>query len=123
MSVPSNAGGRYLGPEETYPYDGIAAEPPISDFPSRSSPPARLPYDNVLPDEGPQFRDPRYPDEMNRNPDGADAGPLYMTPDAEQWYQENVIDKGWAVDWGSGTIIDEKGRDVMDAPRVFPRKM
>ena len=123
MSVPSRAGGRYLGPEEQYPYDNLPIDIPLEEPSLRAAPAGRLPYDNVEPRDIQQYRDPRFPLEVNRNPDGADAGPIYMTPEAERWYQENVIDKGWATDWGAGMIMDEQGEYVLEAPRYFPKMM
>lgn len=121
MSLPSNTGGRYLGPETQYPYDDLPIDTPSDNPPVRAEPSPRLPYDNVEPIDVPKFRDPRFRSEENRNPDKADAGPLYMTPEAEQWYEENVIQRGWGTDWGAGMIMDEHGNYLMPAPRYFPK--
>jgi hypothetical protein len=60
MSLPSNTGGRYLGPETQYPYDDLPIDVPSDNPPVRADPSPRLPYDNVEPIDVPKFRDPRF---------------------------------------------------------------
>lgn len=89
-------GGRYPGPGPDYPPDGV---PPIG------------PAD----DEG--FSLP-----SNGNPDGSDIGPLYATPEGDQWLQQNVTDQGLVIDWGNREIFDPKTGEVKGTvPKFVPR--
>jgi len=63
--------------------------------------------------------DPRFLGEVNRNPDGEDAGPLYMSPMALDWYQANVWDRGFAIDWGTGTAFNPDTGEEFRVPRYF----
>ena len=56
------------------------------------------------------------------NPDGSEIGPLHVSPEGERWIQENVIDKGYYIDWGSRMVFDaETGEDIMPVPTSLPR--
>lgn len=56
------------------------------------------------------------------NPDGSEIGPLVMTPEGEQWCQENVIDKGYNIDWATREIFDpETGERHGTVPTSLPR--
>jgi len=131
MSLPLNAGGRY-----TYtnglPYDNVPA-PALPEnwtidpgYPMGMGPdyPAAgpSPYDNVPPvltDVG--GIDPGYGMEVgNANPDGADAGPMYVSPAAELWLDQNVYDQGYYVNWGTRQVIDENGHPIgLEVPAKF----
>lgn len=56
------------------------------------------------------------------NPDGAEAGPLRLTPEAETWIDQNVLDQGYLIDWGTREIFDpETGEVKGTVPTSFPR--
>lgn len=66
--------------------------------------------------------DPRFIGTVNRNPGGEEAGGLYVSPEAEQWLQINVVDKGLFVDWGTREIYDpETGEVFGTVPTHFPK--
>jgi hypothetical protein len=98
MSVDPRHGPAYQGPatQTNYPPDSV---PPIQ--PSR--------------DRG-------FTQQEIRNPDGADAGPLYVSPEADKWLQEHVTDQGLMIDWGTYEIFDPVTGEVKGTvPRFFPR--
>jgi hypothetical protein len=88
---------------------------------------------SVDPSAGPAYRPPvdrlpRSPDfagddyDAPVNPDGSEIGPLVMTPEGEQWCQENVIDKGRYINWGTREIFDpETGEIFGTVPKSLPR--
>lgn len=56
------------------------------------------------------------------NPDGSDIGPLYLSPDAEAWVMQNVIDPGYVIDWGTRRILDpDTGETKGTVPTSVPR--
>jgi len=69
--------------------------------------------------QGPSI-DPRFAGKLNRNPDGADAGPLYATPEAAQWLKENVIDRGYFIDWGTYEAFNPDTGDRFKLPTEYP---
>lgn len=57
-----------------------------------------------------------------QNPDGSDIGPLYLSPEAEQWVNDNVVDQGYMIDWGTREIFDpETGEVKGTVPTSIPR--
>jgi hypothetical protein len=85
-------------------------------------PPDEYPPDHVPPIQ--PANDPGFIQGELRNPDGADAGPLYATPEADRWLQENVTDQGLMIDWGTREIFDPNTGEVKGiVPRTFPRMM
>lgn len=83
------------GPGYQYPTDGIPQRP--------------MPQDSGF-ESGP------------RNPDGSDIGPLYLSPDAERWIQQNVTDFGYIIDWGTREIVDTDTGEVKGIiPTSVPR--
>jgi hypothetical protein len=86
----------------------------------RPASPDEYPPDHVPPIQPSTDREFIMP--ANSNPDGSDAGPLYATPEAERWLQENVADRGLVIDWGTREIFDpETGEVHGTVPRSFPR--
>jgi hypothetical protein len=82
----------------------------------------RSPYDNVPVTPSPE--DSGFGHPAVSNPDGSDAGPLYLSPEAEQWVDENIIGPGYVVDWGNRDIIDPNDGSVKGkVPKSFPRMM
>ena len=71
--------------------------------------------------EGPEI-DPRFIGEVNRNPNGAEAGPLYLSPEAQIWMRE-IIDAGFSVDWGTNTIFNPDTGEEYPVPTSFPKMM
>lgn len=60
--------------------------------------------------------------ELPTNPDGSDIGPLYLSPEAEQWVESNVTAPGYVIDWGTREIIDpETGEVKGTVPTSIPR--
>jgi len=58
------------------------------------------------------------------NPDGSEAGPLYLSPEANEWVERNVYDSGYIIDWGSREILDPNTGEVKGTvPTRFPRMM
>jgi hypothetical protein len=91
----------------------MAVDPTVG--PAYQIPADGVPVEQPLPDPG-------YADDMVRNPDGSDAGPLYLSPDAERWINQNVIDRGYRIDWGTREIYDpETGEVKGTVPAVFDR--
>ena len=85
-------------------------------------PPDQYPTDNVPVTPVPQ--DSGFTIPANGNPDGSDAGPLYASPEAERWLQENVADKGLVIDWGTREIFDPETGEVKGiVPKFFDRMM
>lgn len=70
---------------------------------------------------GPEFAgDPYY--NAPHNPDGSDIGPLYLSPEAEQWVSQNVTDYGYVIDWGTREVIDPNTGEVKGSvPTSVPR--
>lgn len=66
--------------------------------------------------------DPRFAGEVNRNPDGAEAGPLYLSPEAKLWMRQ-IIDAGFSVDWGTNTIFNPDTGEEYPVPTSFPKMM
>lgn len=57
-----------------------------------------------------------------RNPDGSDIGPLYLSPEAEKWVDQNVLEQGYLIDWGRRVIFDPETGDVIGpVPTSIPR--
>lgn len=57
-----------------------------------------------------------------QNPDGSDIGPLYLSPEAEDWVEKNVTDFGYVIDWGTREIIDPNTSEVKGTvPTAIPR--
>ena len=84
----------------------------------QGGPACQIPYDNVAPAPTPQ--DPGF--EMPSNPDGGEAGPLHLSPDAERWVTQNVTDQGYVIDWGTREIIDPETGEVKGMiPATFDR--
>lgn len=87
--------------------------------------PERMPAYQYPVDDGgspppPTFQDPGF--SGPRNPDGSDIGPLYLSPEADRWVQENVIDQGWMIDWGNREIFDPNTGEVKGTvPTSVPR--
>lgn len=78
----------------------------------------QYPVDDV-PDE-PLPQDPGFSRDVN--PDGSDIGPLYLSPDAERWVQQNITDFGYVIDWGTREIIDPNTGEVKGTvPTSVPR--
>ena len=83
-----------------------------------SGPAYQIPYDNAPSEPLPE--DAGF--ERPVNPDGSDAGPLYLSPDADRWIQQNVTDYGYVIDWGTREIIDPNTGDVKGTvPTAFDR--
>jgi hypothetical protein len=83
-----------------------------------SGPAYQIPYDTAPSDPLPV--DAGF--ERPVNPDGGDAGPLYLSPDADRWIQQNVTDFGYVIDWGTREIIDPNTGDVKGSvPTTFDR--
>lgn len=100
MTVDPRRGSLYAGPP-------VQAQ---SDYPPDSVPP-------IAPARDPGFTQPAL-----RNPDGADAGPLYASPEAEQWLKENVQDQGLVIDWGTREIFDPVTGEIKGVvPKFFPK--
>jgi|SRR5262245_5922730 len=125
MSIPPDVGGRYTLPED-YPYDSVAAGSLPIDFDAgfaTENPVGDLTqYDNIPPRPTGSWIDERFTDSRNPDPngDGSDAGPLYASPAARIWLQQNVYDNGWLVDWGNREVYDKNGQDVgLQVPRKF----
>lgn len=96
LVVDPRGGGRYAGPQTEYPPDGIPSSPAPTD--------------------------PGFNDASRRNPDGADIGPLYATPEGDQWLQENVTDHGFIIDWGNREIFDPHTGEIKGTvPKFVPR--
>ena len=116
MSVRPDGGGAYA-----YPDQGTTNPEPLPE----SDPPSIRRGDPgyIEPDSIPERPLPRDPDYIQvPNPDGSEAGPLYLTPEAEQWLNENVWDRGLVVDWGTREIFDPNTGEVKGiVPRTFPR--
>lgn len=133
MSLPSSAGGRYRLPDDYLPdsvgegslpadfdqgYTEGGRPPPISEVGYEN-----VPYDLLPIQETGAWMDRGYadPGSQNTNPDGADAGPMYVSPHADQWLEENVYGRGYLVDWGNREVYDAKtGENVgYQVPRTF----
>lgn len=76
------------------------------------------------PSQFPIFEDRGFEAPQNRNPDGAEIGPLYVSPEGKRWIQENVFDQGLTIDWGTREIYDGetgevKGTVPMSVPRMI----
>lgn len=83
-----------------------------------SGPAYQLPYDNVPDDPLPIDAGFEHP----VNPDGSEAGPLYLSPDAQRWVDQNVTDHGYVIDWGTREIIDPNTGEVKGTiPATFDR--
>lgn len=143
MSLPSSAGRRYRylsapplandqgvtgqeidtpPPPLRYPYDDLPIEAPSDDLPIRAAPP-RSRYDNAEPFDIERTVDPVFQQQPNRNPNGADIGPEYMTPRGRQWIADNIWSQGWSADIGAGTIIDAEGTIIGELPEFIPQMM
>lgn len=83
-------------------------------------PPYEYPVDRIAP---PPFTGDRgFEGTQNRNPDGSEIGPLYVSPEGKQWIQENVFDQGLYIDWGTREIYDaETGEVKGTVPTSVPR--
>lgn len=56
------------------------------------------------------------------NPDGSDDGPLRLSPEGERWINQNVVDHGYVIDWGTREIVDPESGEVKGTvPQSFPR--
>lgn len=110
MSVDPSGGPRYPGPPSSMP--GVGSPPPVAPLP-RLAPEA-------IPDQ-PLPQDPGFTAEPPR-PGEEQAGPLQLSPEAEQWINRNVIDQGYAIDWGTREIFDPKTGEVKGVvPTTFDR--
>ena len=144
MSLPASAGGRYRflnapplagdqgvtgqevdtpPPPMLYPYDDLPVDLPPEDLPMPARPAPRLPYDNVEPIDTPRTPGRGFQLEPNANPDGADIGPQYISPQGARWIEENLWDQGLSADIGLGVIIGPDGQVVGELPKFIPRMM
>jgi hypothetical protein len=65
---------------------------------------------------------PQDPGFYSPNPELGEAGPLYLSPEAEVWVGQNVTPHGYVIDWGNRTIIDpETGEIKGTVPTQFPK--
>lgn len=56
------------------------------------------------------------------NPNGEEAGPLYLSPDAQRWVDQNVTDRGYMIDWGTREVFDPETGEVKGTiPPSFDR--
>lgn len=80
----------------------------------------RSPYDNPDPFQPPT--DSGFSKPADIRPGEEEAGPMYVSPEADQWIGQNVRDKGYVIDWGTREIIDpETGESHGTVPKNFPR--
>lgn len=95
-------------PDAAPPYQAPAPQRPTTQYPADGVPVTPIP------------RDPGY---INvPNPDGSDIGPLNMSPEGEKWVNENVIQPGYVIDWGTREIIDPYTGEVKGTvPASVPR--
>jgi hypothetical protein len=85
-----------------------------------SGPPYRPPAPDSVPDR-PDLPDPGFslPD---IRPGEEEAGPMYVSPEADRWIGENVRDRGYVIDWGTRRIIDPAtGESHGTIPTKFDR--
>lgn len=55
-------------------------------------------------------------------PGEEEAGPLYLSPEAERWVEQNITAPGYVIDWGTREIIDpETGEVKGTVPTTFDR--
>lgn len=88
---------------------------------------------SVNPNQGPAYQ---YPDSVPEpefagddkfyaptiKPGEEEAGPLRVSPEANEWIQRNVTDHGYLIDWGNREIFDpETGEVHGTVPTSFPR--
>lgn len=93
MSVDPNVGPRYVPP----PPDSVS--PPGEDFAGDAG------------FQAPALR-----------PGEEEAGPLYLSPEAQEWVRRNVTDPDYVIDWGTREVIDPDTGEVKGTvPRSFPR--
>lgn len=85
----------------------------------QAGPAYQYPANDGGPEPAPFTGDPGF--NLQGNPDGSDIGPLYMSPEAERWVQENVIDHGYAIDWVTREILDRNGEVKGTVPTEIPR--
>lgn len=81
----------------------------------------QYPYDNLpqgTGQQGPEI-DPRFIGEVNRNPNGEQAGPMYLSPEAKVWMR-NIVQAGFSVDWGTRTIFNPDTGEEYPVPDSFP---
>lgn len=84
----------------------MSVDPRVLDGPAYSIPQEIVP---VRPEpQDPGFSGPQ-------NPDGSNIGPLYLSPEAERWIDQNVIDQGYVIDWGTREIINPETGEVKGA--------
>lgn len=103
--------------------EGTGSGQPFRPDPSRPRPediPALIDSATRFPGDTGFQRDPNVP----QNPDGSEIGPLYLSPAAEAWIEENVTRHGWYIDWGNREIFDADTGEVKGTvPTELPRML